>query len=161
MGISGSANGITFSVESEFKRVSGSETEIKVAEVHAMRFHRKTYIPRGSELNAFPLNGDFLKDFGDLPTLVKDPHTAHPWSPFRDFMNKWGSHIVYAAYTGAVYQTWSSAKSELNYNQWQMQAKACVKARGSKTMAPLKVAPRTANPKERNPQDSPPPTLGG
>ena len=37
-----------------------------------------------------------------------------------------------SAYTGAVYQSWPSAKSEYNYKQWQMTAKACVKAEGIK-----------------------------
>jgi hypothetical protein len=137
MGLSGSAKGVGFSVDSEFNRVTGSETDVKVAEVHAMRFHSKTYIPRGSELNNLPLKSGFMRDFRNLPTLVKDPHMDNAWSPYRDFMNKWGSHIVYVAYTGAVYQSWSSARSDLKYSQWQMQAKACVKAEGIKGQGAL------------------------
>jgi hypothetical protein len=137
MGVSGSAKGVSFSVDAEFKRVSGSETEVKVAEVRAARFHSKTYIPRGSELNSFPLKSGFMKDFQSLPTYVNTPHEDNSWSPYRNFMNKWGSHIVYVAYTGAVYQSWSSAKSEYHYSQNEMEIKACVKAEGIKGQGAL------------------------
>lgn len=137
MGVSGTAKGVSLSVDSEFSRVTGSETNVKVAEVHAMRFHSKTYIPRGPDLNKLSLNDAFMKDFRRLPVFVNDSHMDSAWSPFRDFMNKWGSHIVYVAYTGAVYQSWTSARSELQYSQWQMQAKACVKAEGLKNVGAL------------------------
>jgi hypothetical protein len=137
MGVSGSAKGVSFSVDAEFKRVSGSETEVKVAEVRAARFHSKTYIPKGSELNSFPLKSGFMKDFQSLPTFVNTPHEDNSWSPYRNFMNKWGSHIVYVAYTGAVYQSWSSAKSEYHYSQNEMEIKACVKAEGIKGQGAL------------------------
>ncbi|OAE31954.1 hypothetical protein AXG93_4421s1050 [Marchantia polymorpha subsp. ruderalis] len=130
MGVSGEIRGVSFSVDSEFKRVSGSETEVKVAEVRAARLYSKTYLPRGSELNSFPLKKEFLQDFQNLPTQVTDPHVDVSWSPFRNFMNKWGSHIVHVAYTGAVYQSFSSSKSEKNYSQRDMEIKACVKAEG-------------------------------
>lgn len=138
MGVSGSARGVSFSVDAEFKRVSGSETEVKVAEVRAARYYSKTYIPRGSALNSFPLKSEFMKDFQNLPPQVSDPHEDRSWSPFRNFMNKWGSHIVYVAYTGAVYQSWSSAKSEYDYSQYDMEIKACVKAEGIKGQGALR-----------------------
>ncbi|PTQ27330.1 hypothetical protein MARPO_0205s0001 [Marchantia polymorpha] len=130
MGLRGSYQQISFSVNAAFNRVSGSETEVKVAEVQAARLHSKTYLPRGSELNSFPLKKEFLQDFQNLPTQVTDPHVDVSWSPFRNFMNKWGSHIVHVAYTGAVYQSFSSSKSEKNYSQRDMEIKACVKAEG-------------------------------
>jgi hypothetical protein len=135
MGIKESHREVRFSVESEFKRLAGPERDVNAAEVHAKRLHSKTYIPRGSNLNDFPLKDDFMKDFRRLPVYVKDAHDDRSWIPFRDFMNKWGSHIVDTAYTGAVYQSWSTAKSSNNYRQGQMEAKACMKAEGLKGRA--------------------------
>ncbi|KAG6545026.1 hypothetical protein Mapa_013718 [Marchantia paleacea] len=135
MGISGSYNALSFSVDSEFKRVSGQESNVKVAEVRAMSFYSRTYVERGVDLFNFPLKSEFLNDFRSLPTLLDSPEYDLAWAPFRDFMRKWGSHIVYVAYTGAAFQSWSSARSERNYEQWQMEAKACVKAEGIKGAA--------------------------
>jgi len=132
MGIKGSQREICFSVESAFKRLAGDEKDVRAAEVHAMRLHSKTYIPRGHELNDFPLKDEFKQDFRKLPAFVRDAHVDQAWSPHRDFMNKWGSHIVDVAYTGAVYQSWSTAKADNNYNQRQMEARACTKAEGTK-----------------------------
>lgn len=132
-GIKGSHREVCFSVESEFKRLAGPERDVNAAEVHAMRLHSKTYIPRDSKgLNDFPLKDDFMKDFRRLPAEVKDAHEDRAWQPFRDFMKKWGSHIVHTAYTGAAYQSWSSARISNNYKQSQLEARACVKAEGLK-----------------------------
>lgn len=131
MGLSGSAKGVTLSVSGEFGRVTGHEENVKVAEVHAMRFRKKSYISRG-DITKLALNEDFQSSFSNLPVLVEDAHDDQSWAPFQRFMSKWGSHIVTSAYTGAVYQSWSSARSEYNYEQWQMTARACVKAEGIK-----------------------------
>ena len=131
MGLSGSAKGVTLSVSAEFGRVTGHEENVKVAEVHAMRFSKKSYISRG-DINNIALSEDFKNSFSNLPVFVQDAHDDQSWAPFQRFMSKWGSHIVTSAYTGAVYQSWSSARSEYNYKQWQMTAKACVKAEGIK-----------------------------
>lgn len=135
-GIEGSHREVRFSVESEYKRLVGPErADVNAAQVHATRLHCKTYIPRGSNLNDFPLKDAFMKDFRKLPAHVKDAHEDRAWQPFRDFMNEWGSHIVDTAFTGAVYQSWSSAKSSNNYKQSQMEARACMKAEGLKGSA--------------------------
>ncbi|KAL2619900.1 hypothetical protein R1flu_000105 [Riccia fluitans] len=112
MGISGGYRGVELSVSSAFNKVTGHETDVKVADVHAVSYSSRTFVERGSNLYKFPLKSDFLKDFQGFPVTVKDPHTDSAWGPFRDFMNKWGSHIVTAAYTGVVFQSWSSAKAE-------------------------------------------------
>jgi len=142
MGIKGSPREEWFTVESEFKRLVGEARDVNAAEVHVMRLHSKTYVPRGSHLNDFPLKDDFKQDFRKLPTIVKDAHEDHSWMPFRDFMNKWGSHIVDTAYTGAVYQTWSSARSSNKYKQSQMEARACAKAEGLKGNGALEACNR-------------------
>jgi hypothetical protein len=131
-GIKGTRREIRFTVESEYKRLVGEERDVNAAEVHAMRLHSKTYVPRGSNLNDFPLKDEFKQDFRKLPTIVRDAHEDHSWRPFRDFMNKWGSHIVETAYTGAMYQSWSSASISHKYKQSQMEARACMKAEGLK-----------------------------
>lgn len=132
MGIKGSFREICFSVQSEFRNLVGPENEVNAAEVHAIRMHSKTYIPPGSNLNEFPLKNDFKEDFRRLPTEVKEAHEDRAWQPFRDFMHKWGSHIVQAAYTGVIYQSWSSARCTDNYKQSQLAARACAKAEGVK-----------------------------
>ena len=104
---------------------------MKVAEVHAMTFSKKSYISRG-DLHNIALSEDFKNSFSKLPAFVQDAHDDKSWAPFQRFMSKWGSHIVTSAYTGAVFQSWSSARSEYNYKQWQMTAKACAKAEGIK-----------------------------
>jgi hypothetical protein len=119
-----------FSVQAEFKRLAGPERDVNAAEVHAIRFHCKTYIQKDHRWNVFPLKGDFKNDFNKLPVTVKNAHEDRAWQPFRDFMNKWGSHLVETAYTGAAYQSWSSAKRSNNYKQSQLAARACVKAEG-------------------------------
>jgi len=142
-GIKGTLREMCFSVESEFKRLVGDhEKEVMAAEVHAMRLHSKTYVPRGSNLNDVPLKNDFKSDFSRLPTHMRDAHEDHAWMPFRDFMNKWGSHIVQTAYTGAVYQSWSSAGTSHGYKREQMEARACLKAEGKKGDGALEVCTR-------------------
>lgn len=140
MGLSGSAEGVSFSVDSGFSRVSGHETEVKVAEVCARASHSKTYLTKGSsELYSFSLRSDFLRDFQSLPIVVTDAHIDHAWSPFAEFMCKWGSHVVQAAYTGAVYQSWSSSQADRRHSKYDMTLKACVKAEGLKAEAALSV----------------------
>jgi hypothetical protein len=142
MGIKGSPREVCFSVESEFKRLVGEEKDVNAAVVHAMRLHSKTYVPRGSNLNDFPLKDEFKQDFRKLPTILKDAHEDHAWRPYRDFMNKWGSHIVDTAFTGAAYQSWSSANPSHNYKQSQMEARACLKAEGKSSNGALEACSR-------------------
>jgi len=142
MGIKGSPSEIYFTVESEFKRLVGDEKDVNAAEVHAMRIRSKTYIPKGSNLNDFPLKEEFKQDFHKLPTTLKNPHEDHAWRPYRDFMNKWGSHIIDTAFTGAVYQSWSSANPSHNYKQSQMEARACLKAEGKSSNGALQACSR-------------------
>ena len=132
IGIKGSDREIAFTVESEFRRLAGSERHVRAAEVRAVRLHSRSYIPQGKDMNDLPLNNDFKNDFHKLPVHVKDAHEDRAWQPFREFMHKWGSHIIEEAYTGSVYQSWSTARSSDNYNQQQMEARACVKAEGVK-----------------------------
>ena len=71
MGLEGSANGNTLSVSAEFGRVTGHEENMKVAEVHAMSFSKKSYIERG-DINKIAHNDDFKDHFSNLPVFVKD-----------------------------------------------------------------------------------------
>lgn len=135
IGIRGSQREVRFSVESIFRSLVGPERDVNAAEVHARRVHSKTYIQRGSHLNDFPLRDDFKRDFGRLPVELKEAHEDSDWKPFRDFMNKWGSHIVETAYTGSVYQSWSSAKRDNRYKQAQLEARACLRAEGARGSA--------------------------
>jgi hypothetical protein len=142
-GIKGTYREMCFTVESEFERLVGDkQKEVTAAEVHAVRLHSKTRVPKGSNLNDFPLKGDFKNDFRKLPTNVKDAHEDRAWMPFRDFMKKWGSHIVDTAYTGAMFQSWSSAGTSHGYKREQMEARACLKAEGKKGNGALEVCTR-------------------
>jgi len=89
MGVRGSAKIVSFSVKSEFSKVTGSETDVKVGEVHTMRFHSKIYIPLDSDLNNLPLKDGFMKDFRKLLVFMNDSYMDSACLPFRDFMNKW------------------------------------------------------------------------
>ncbi|KAG6552301.1 hypothetical protein Mapa_006154 [Marchantia paleacea] len=86
-------NGETFTSSVVVLTLS-EETSVKVAEVHAMSFYSKTYVEKGSDLFNSPLKSDFLKDVENLPIIPQNPESDLSWSPHRDFMNKWGSHIV-------------------------------------------------------------------
>lgn len=142
-GLKGTRRVKDFSVESFFKSLVGDEQqEVMAAEVHAMRLHCKTYVPKGSNLNDFPLKDEFKNDFRKLPVTVKDAHDDRAWMPFHDFMKKWGSHIVDTAYTGARYSSWSSASTSRRYSRQQLEARACLKAEGKRGDGALEVCKR-------------------
>ena len=77
-------------------------------------------------LNNVQFSKEFEKDFGRLPTDIKDPSKRSQWEYYDTFLKKYGSHVLKAVHRGSRMVQWTFAKKTRKYSEEEFTLKACI-----------------------------------
>ena len=73
------------------------------------------------------LSEELIKDLRNLPTVVEDSEERSSWEGYRNFLRKYGSHVVTHTYLGTSIKHWTFAKKNKQYTSKQINVKSCAK----------------------------------
>ena len=135
--ISGSYTSARLSVKGTAQAMTGSSTDITT------KFHSaymdissiKSTVDFKQDSQCFTaknLDGDFQKRFEALAPI--DPRTAGSaaqWSPYVNFLQSVGSHIMIQQQVGSRFQQWESSTSEASDIATTLKIKACAEVEGT------------------------------
>ncbi|XP_024521311.1 DELTA-alicitoxin-Pse2b-like [Selaginella moellendorffii] len=127
--ISGNYQAVSATLQSTFNSISAGEQEISALSLDAVSISKMKTL-NSNKVDHLPLNPKFFEELQTLPVEVAEPGVSSSWTPFQQFLSKWGSHYISTIYTGSLLQQWSSAKSSKSYSQQQFKAQACLKLEG-------------------------------
>eukprot|EP00742_Colponemidia_sp_Colp-10_P003503 GILJ01003730.1.p1 GENE.GILJ01003730.1~~GILJ01003730.1.p1 ORF type:complete len:466 (-),score=48.66 GILJ01003730.1:325-1722(-) len=107
----------------------GGNYSIKGTHIDTYSMTRRQFISR-SCLFSSALSTPMLADFNALPAAVKEPHQAHSWEPYMQFLKKWGSHFVSSVSVGARMQQFTLTQSNTEFSRSDYEVKACLDLEG-------------------------------
>lgn len=123
------ASSLSVTMKTTFDLISDFETNVSVAKAYAESLVSVSYVTK-EHLDKLTLRPDFLASFNALPITIANEWTPSAWYHAAEFLETWGTHVIVAAYTGATFDTYSIAKSSLDYSQQELEARACLHAEG-------------------------------
>jgi hypothetical protein len=135
--ISGSYTSAALSVKATAQAMTGSSTDIKTT------FHSAymdislitstvDFLQDSQCFTAKNLDGDFQKRFEALaPIDPKKAGDAAQWTPYVNFLQSVGSHIMMQQQVGSRFQQWESSDSTASDIATTLQVKACAEVEGT------------------------------
>lgn len=129
-----SVSGVTDKSASESTEISGVSLNLKALSLSTAL--------KQECINDKPLSKKLVKDFEDLDKEIKNPHKSQSWRKYKVFLQKYGSHIVKEAQSGAsIYQyIFTKTTTSKKVSQRDLTVKACGKLGGAKLAGKLGIS---------------------
>lgn len=122
--------GVSLNVATQGK--SSKTNKVSGMSLNAMTINEKILVRRGClEGDGAKLKSQFLSDLELLPVTVVNPWQSNSWSPYRNFLRKFGSHVINSVSLGSSFKQMTFAESEKSYSERDFKVKSCVSLVGA------------------------------
>ena len=137
----GLRNSFTLGVtlDSTTSSVSGTSRKIKGTTLQISSINSAVSLIATCTHTTLELAPNFAQEFEMLSATIKKPWLEAEWSQYKDFLKKYGSHIVEVVELGtSIYQHCFSKETE-SYSQRQFKVKACANLAGPTNVGKVNV----------------------
>ena len=114
-----------FSLSSASKSTSSGSVDVAGSSINVYTLTDYYEISKNC-LNNVQFSKEFEKDFGRLPTAIKDPYKRSSWVDYDTFLKKYGSHVLKTVHRGSRMVQWTFAKKTTKYSEEEFTLKACI-----------------------------------
>ena len=114
-----------FSLSSASKSTSSGSVDVAGSSINVYTLTDYYQISKNC-LNNVQFSKEFEKDFGRLPTDIKDPSKRSHWVDYDTFLKTYGSHVLKTVHRGSRMVQWTFAKKTTKYSEEEFTLKACI-----------------------------------
>ncbi|XP_066931927.1 DELTA-alicitoxin-Pse2b-like [Clytia hemisphaerica] len=116
-----------FTLNAKTDALTAGEKDVMGSSAEIFTYTRAVTLDENCYMN--PSSGSFtddiLKDFDDLPEVIKSPWLARNWDQYDRFFRKFGTHLRTEVLLGSSYRQWNFAESSQSLTLRGLKVQAC------------------------------------